>query len=166
MAIFSNFEGTMKKSFVLGKNGARLTYDDAQSTVKVQNYQGNRLIPISAADPIEPSHLVTLGYFDTHGGGGSGGNPILRGTTEPDPSLGEDGVVYFQVDDDSIVQIFIKDDGVWKPFTKPVPPTDSDYVTSHTVQPSDFTSSGSQFILPTNSRNVNAIVCNPVVLPQ
>jgi|AGFT01.1.fsa_nt_gi hypothetical protein len=157
MAIFSNLDGTMKKSFILGKNGGRFTYDDTQSTIKVQNYQGNRLIPISAADPIEPSHLVTLGYFNTHGGGGTG-NPILRGTSEPDVGLGSDGDLYVQVDDTSIVQIFIKDNGIWKPFTKPVPPQDSDYVTAHTVQPTDFNGSGSTYtyVLPVSVHNRGA----------
>lgn len=154
MAIFSNLDGTMKKSFVLGKNGGRLTYDDTQSAIKVQDYQGTKLIPISVADPIEASHAVSLGYFNTHGGG-TGTNPILRGTVVPDVSLGEDGDVYFQLDADNIVQIFMKDVGVWKPFKKPVPPTDSDYVTSHTVQPSDFIISGSNYVyaLPESIHN-------------
>lgn len=158
MAIFSNFEGTMKNTFVLGKNGGRFTYDSVQEAIKVQDYQGTKLIPISAADPIEPSHLVTLGYFNTHGGGGTGTNPILRGTTVPDVSLGQDGDVYFQVDDTSIVQIFIKDTGIWKPFSKPVPPTDSDYVTSYVVQPGDYTPASGMFIytLPESVHNRGA----------
>lgn len=147
MAIFSNLDGTMKQSFILGKNGGRFTYLPGQKAIAVQNYQGSQLIPVSAADPVEQSHLVTLGYFNTHGGGGGGGaNPILRGTVEPDVSLGEDGDVYFQIDDTSIVNIFIKDASVWKPFNKPAPPKDSDYVTSHIVQPGDYTSSGGMFV--------------------
>ncbi|AZU98197.1 hypothetical protein BZF66_06960 [Salmonella enterica] len=159
MAIFSNLDGTMKKSFILGKNGGRFTYDESISTIKVQNYQGSRLIPISVADPVEPSHAVTLGYFNTHGGGGGGGaNPILRGRSEPDISLGEDGDVYMQVDDDYIVQIYIKDEGKWKPFSEPVPPTDSDYVTSHIVSPTDFNGSDNTYtyVLPENIHNRGA----------
>lgn len=146
MAIFSNFEGTMQKTFVIGKNGGRLTYDSTQSAIAVQNYEGDKLIPISAADPVEQSHLVTLGYFNTHGGGGTGGNPILKGTVAPDVSLGEEGDVYFQVDDTNIVDILIKDNGTWKSFNKPVPPTDSDYVTSHIVQPSDYVLASSMYV--------------------
>lgn len=146
MAVFSNLEGTMQNTFVLGKNGGRFEYDNTQNAIAVQDYKGSKLIPISAADPIEQSHLVTLGYFNTHGGGGGGSNPILHGTTAPDLSLGQNGDVYFQVDTDNIVQIFIKDNGVWKPFSKPVPPTDSDYVTSHIVQPSDYTEADGMFV--------------------
>lgn len=158
MAIFSNLDGTMKQSFILGKNGGRFTYLPGQKAIAVQNYQGSQLIPVSAADPIEQSHLVTLGYFNTHGGGGGGANPILRGTVEPDASLGEDGDVYFQIDDTNIVNIFIKDASVWKPFNKPVPPQDSDYVTSHVVQPGDFTSASGMFVytLPESVHNRGA----------
>lgn len=146
MAIFSNFEGTMKPTFVLGKNGGRLSYLSGEKAIAAQNYDGTKLIPVSAADPIEQSHLVTLAYFNAHGGGGSGGGTILKGTTVPDVSTGTDGNVYFQVDATNIIDIFIKDAGVWKPFSKPVPPTDSDYVTSHVVQPGDFTSAGGMFV--------------------
>lgn len=156
MAIFSNLEGTMKKSFILGKNGGQFTYDDTQREIKVQDYQGTRLIPISVADPVELTHSVTLGYFNTHSG--SVTNPILKGTTVPAPTLGQDGDVYFQLDAANIVQIYMKDEGVWKPFKKPVPPTDSDYVTSQTVQPSDFIRTGSTYtyVLPETVHNRGA----------
>lgn len=157
MAIFSNLDGTMKKSFILGKNGGRLAYDDTQSAIKVQNYQGDRLIPVSVADPVEASHAVTLGYFNTHGGGGST-NPILSGTVEPDVSLGENGDAYFQLDATNIVQIFMKDSGVWKPFKKPAPPVDSDYVTSITIMPNDFnlTNNSYSYVLPESVHNRGA----------
>ena len=90
MAVFSNLEGTMKKTFILGKNGAKLTF--AQNALNVYNYQETSLIPISAADPTDGTHLVTLAYFNSHAGGGSGN--ALRGTVDPDPSLGTDGDVY------------------------------------------------------------------------
>jgi len=146
MAIFSNFEGTMKPTFVLGKNGGRISYLPGEEAIAAQDYKGTKLIPISAADPVEQSHVVTLAYFNTHGGGGSGGGTILKGTTVPDQSTGEDGNVYFQVDDTNIVDIFIKDAGVWKPFNNPVPPTDSDYVTSFIVQPNDFVSASGMYV--------------------
>ena len=154
MAIFSNLDGTMKKSFILGKNGGSLTYDSTEGAIKVQDYKGTRLIPVSVADPVEQSHAVSLGYFNTHGGGGST-NPILSGTAVPDISLGQNGDAYFQLDDTNIVQIYMKDTGVWKPFKKPVPPTDSDYVTSYTVQPTDFSGSGSTYtyVLPESVHN-------------
>jgi len=139
MAVFSNLEGTMKKSFILGKGGARLSFDSGVLTVR--NYQGTSLIPISAADPLDGTHLVTLSYFNSHAGGGSGN--ALRGTTDPDVSLGTDGDVYYKIDDTSILQIYIKDSGIWKPFASP---TDSEYVSTTVATPSDFTQVGSDYV--------------------
>jgi len=157
MAIFSNLSGTMQKSFVLGKNGSRLTYNDTQNTIRVQNYQGTRLINLSVADPIEPSHAVTLGYFNTHSGGESV-NPIMRGRTEPDLSLGSDGDVYFQIDDSNIVQIYIKDNSKWKPFKEPAPVLDSNYVTTTLLLPSMFVFENNRwsYILRENVHNRGA----------
>ena len=158
MAVFSNLEGTMKKTFILGKNGTRLSTDGTQ--LEVQNYQGTSYVPISAADPITPSNLVTLAYFNAHSGGSSGG--ALSGTTVPDVSLGENGDTYFQVDDTSIVQIFFKDQDIWKPFNGTTPVTDSDYVTSYTVLPNEFMQSGSMYVytLPvsTHQRGTDLLV--------
>lgn len=139
MAVFSNLEGTMKKSFILGKGGARLSFDSG--VLFVRNYQDTSLIPISAADPLDGTHLVTLSYFNSHSGGGSGN--ALRGTTDPDVSLGTDGDVYYKIDDTSILQIYIKDSGIWKPFTST---TDSEYVTTEVATPSDFTQVGSDYV--------------------
>lgn len=136
MAVFSNLEGTMKKSFILGKNGAKLSTDG--DVLQIQNYQGTRLIPISAGDPVANTHLVTLSYFNQHNNAGSGNT--LRGSSIPAQSLGVDGDTYFQVDATKIIQIFIKDLGIWKPFLGgPTPGNDSDYVTAITVNASDFT---------------------------
>ena len=158
MAVFSNLEGTMKKTFILGKNGTRLSTDGTQ--LEVQNYQGTSYVPVSAADPVNPNHLVTLGYFNAHSGGSSGG--ALSGTTVPDVSLGENGDMYLQVDDTNIVQIFFKDQGIWKPFKGTTPVTDSDYVTSYTVLPNEFMQSGSKYVytLPasTHQRGTNLLV--------
>lgn len=156
MAVFSNLEGTMKKSFILGKNGAKLITDGTE--LSVYNYQGTSLIPISAADPLDGTHLVTLSYFNSHSGGGSGN--ALRGTVDPDPSLGIDGDVYYKIDDTSILQIYIKDAGIWKPFISN--PTDSEYVTTTVVVPSDFILVGSDYVytLPaaTHGRGSDIIV--------
>lgn len=139
MAVFSNLEGTMKKTFILGKNGARISTEDGTELI-VQNYGGTDLIPVSAADPTIPSHLVTLAYFNAHTGGGGSG--VLSGTTVPDVSLGVNGDMYIQVDDTSIVQIFFKDQSIWKPFKSTPPITDSDYVTAFIVTPQDFAPTG------------------------
>ena len=156
MAVFSNLEGTMKKSFILGKNGAKLTTDGSE--LSVYNYQGTSLIPISAADPLDGTHLVTLSYFNSHSGGGSGN--ALRGTVDPGPSLGIDGDVYYKINDTSILQIYIKDAGIWKPFIST--PTDSEYVTTTVAAPSDFTLVGSNYVytLPasTHGRGSDIIV--------
>lgn len=141
MAVFSNLEGTMKKTFILGKNGAQFSTDGVE--VSVRNYQGTQLVPFNAADPVNPSNVVTLSYFNAHSGGGSGG--ALSGTVEPDVSLGENGDTYFQLDDVNIINIFFKDQNIWKPFKVTPPVTDSDYVTSITVQPSDFVPNGSEY---------------------
>lgn len=140
MAVFSNLEGTMKKTFILGKNGAKLTF--AQNALNVYNYQETSLIPISAADPTDGTHLVTLAYFNSHAGGGSGN--ALRGTVDPDPSLGTDGDVYYKIDATNILQIFIKDSGIWKPFIAAV--SDTAYVTTTPATPSDFTQVGSNYV--------------------
>ncbi|WPK20162.1 hypothetical protein [Salmonella phage SD-1_S14] len=103
MAVFSNLEGTMKKSFILGKNGAQITTNG--SVVQIQNYSGTQLLPISAGEPTANTHLVTLGYLNAHSGGGSSG--ILRGTTAPSDSIGLDGDVYFLVDSTNVLQIYI-----------------------------------------------------------
>lgn len=114
MSIFSNLTGTMKNVFMLGKRGLKLK--SSNNELQVMKYNETDLAPISAADPQYSSHLVTLGYFNTHGGGGSGGNAnILIGTTDPLPSQGEDKDVYFKVDNNNILGIFIKDT-LWKPY--------------------------------------------------
>lgn len=135
MAIFSNLEGTMQNSFIIGKNGAQLL--SRGTDVRVINYQGTKLLPIAAADPdpMNNTHLVTLGYLNSHSGGG--GN-ILRGTTAPSVAMGQDGDVYFQIDATNTTQIYIKDNGIWKPFVGSGPITDSDYVTTFDVPVSDF----------------------------
>lgn len=135
MAVFSNLEGTMKKSFILGKNGAQITTNG--SVVQIQNYSGTQLLPISAGEPTANTHLVTLGYLNAHSGGGSSG--ILRGTTAPSDSIGLDGDVYFLVDSTNVLQIYIKDLGIWKPFKGSSPGTDSSYVTTEIVPVSAFT---------------------------
>lgn len=142
MAVFSNLEGTMKKTFILGKNGARFSTDGTE--IQVQNYQGTDYVPVGAGDPILPTHLVTLSYFNAHSGGGSGSS--LSGTTEPDVALGVNGDTYYQVDATTIVKIFFKDQGIWKPFNGTTPVIDSDYVTSFNIVPSDFTPSGNLFV--------------------
>lgn len=158
MAVFSNLEGTMKKTFILGKNGARLSTDGTE--LVVQNYTGTELLPISAAEPVNPDNLVTLSYFNAHSGGSAGG--ALSGTTVPDVSLGTNGDMYFQVDATSVVQIYFKDQGIWKPFASPIPPEDSDYVTAFTVQPSEFTQQGQNYVysIPANThqRGSNLLV--------
>lgn len=140
MAVFSNLEGTMKKSFILGKNGAKLSFDSGVLVVK--NYQDTNLIPISAADPTSDTHLVTLQFLNSHSGGS---NNTLRGTTDPEQSLGIDGDVYYKVDEVSILQIYIKDLGIWKPFIS-TPTTDSDYVSTTLASPSDFQQVGSNYV--------------------
>lgn len=160
MAIFSNLEGTMKKSFIVGKNGGSIVYENG--SLKVMNYQQNDLIPISVANPTDDTHAVNLAYFNSHGGGGSGGNAnILHGNSDPAPSLGEDNNVYFKLDDSSILNIYFKDGGTWKPLTTP-PVQDSSYVTEYVITPSDWSNvSGTyQYSLPesTHGRGSNIIV--------
>lgn len=135
MAVFSNLEGTMKKSFILGKNGAQITTNG--SVVQIQNYSGTKLLPISAGEPTANTHLVTLGYLNAHSGGGSSG--ILRGTSAPDETIGLDGDVYFLVDETNVLQIYIKDLGIWKSFKGSSHETDSPYVTTETIPVSSFT---------------------------
>lgn len=159
MAIFSNLEGTMKKSFVVGKNGGTLVYDNG--TLKVMNYQQSDLIPISVANPTDDTHAVNLAYFNSHGGGGGGSAGILHGTTDPAPSLGEDNNVYFKLDDTNILNIYFKDTGIWKPFSVP-PVQDSNYVTEQVILPSDWISNAGvyQYSLPatTHQRGSDIIV--------
>lgn len=158
MAIFSNLEGTMKKTFILGKNGARLSTDGTE--VEVQNYQGTAAVPVSAADPKKPQHLVTLAYFNAHGSGGAGG--ALSGTTVPDVSLGKNGDMYLQVDATDIIQIYFKDQDIWKPFKGTTPITDSDYVTQVVLAPADFISNGANYqasiLETTHKRGINLLV--------
>ncbi|GAB0876838.1 hypothetical protein MZ16F87_39730 [Escherichia coli] len=136
MAVFSNLEGTMKKTFILGKNGAQIATNG--NVVQIQNYTGTQLLPVSAGDPTANTHLVTLGYLNTHSGGG-GGSGILRGTIAPSESNGVDGDAYFLVNSTNIIQIYIKDLGVWKPLQSTTPGTDSSYVTTEIVPVSAFT---------------------------
>lgn len=156
MAVFSNLEGTMKKTFILGKNGSKIAYEN--NAVKVYNYQGTSLIPISAADPSDDTHLVTLAYFNSHSGGGSG--TALRGTVDPVVGLGVDGDVYYKIDSTQILRIYIKDLGIWKPFISQA--SDSAYVTTTTVQPSQFVQVGSEYsytlLASQHGRGANIIV--------
>lgn len=166
MAVFSNLEGTMKKSFILGKNGAKFVTDGNE--LQVQNYQGTRLLPIAAGDPLANTHLVTLGYFNAHTGGSAGG--ALRGTSVPAASLGEDGDTYYQVDATSIIQIYVKDLGIWKPFNGGGPTTDSDYVTAITANISDFVlvpgTDEYQYYLPASSHQRGADILIQVQDPS
>jgi hypothetical protein len=139
MAVFSNLEGTMKKAFILGKNGAKLSYDN--NALSVHNYRGTSLIPISAGEPVDGTHLITLSYFNSHSGGGS--SSALRGTTDPAQSLGSDGDTYYKVDSVSILQIYVKDEGIWKPYATP---TDSQYVTTTVATVSDFQQIGTDYV--------------------
>lgn len=159
MAIFSNLEGTMKKSFVVGKNGGTLVYENG--SLKVMNYQQTDLIPISVANPTDDTHAVNLAYFNSHGGGGGGSAGILHGTDDPLQSLGEDNNVYFKLDSTNILNIFFKDLGVWKPLSV-TPVQDSSYVTEHVITPSDWVSNSGvyQYSLPASvhDRGSNIIV--------
>ncbi len=139
MAVFSNLEGTMKKSFILGKNGAKIITNGSE--VAFQDYKGTGLIPVSAADPVSDNHLVTLSYLNSHQGSGSGS--ALRGTDDPAQSLGSDGDVYYKVDDTSILVLYIKDQGIWKPLDGAK--RDSEYVTTTAVLQDEFIESGSVF---------------------
>lgn len=134
MAVFSNLEGTMKNKFALGKKGAQLTTNG--EFVQIQDYTGTKLLPVSAGEPTANSHLVTLAYFNAHGGSGASG--ILRGNISPSDTLGTDGDVYFMIDATDIVQIYIKDLGIWKPFKGSGPDTDSSYVTTYSIPVSSF----------------------------
>lgn len=134
MAIFSNLEGTMKKTFILGKNGARFETDGSE--VEVQNYHGTSFLPVAGGKPVKPDHFITLQYYNENGG--SGGSSSLSGRDVPENTLGVNGNTYYQVDDTKIVNIFFKDQDIWKPFGITPPVTDSDYVTSYTAMPQDF----------------------------
>lgn len=160
MAIFSNLEGTMKKSFGVGKNGGTLVYDNG--TLKIMNYQQNDLIPISVANPTDDTHAVNLAYFNSHGGGNGGSAGILHGTTDPVQSLGEDNNVYFKLDSTNILNIYFKDNGIWKPYAVAPPVQDSSYVTEQVILPSDWISNNGvyQYSLPaaTHGRGSDIIV--------
>lgn len=140
MAVFSNLEGTMKKSFILGKNGAKISFEN--SSLKIYNYQGTSLLPISAGEPTDNTHLVTLSYFNSHAGGGGSG--ALSGTTDPDSNLGQNGDVYYKVDSTSILAIYFKDAGIWKGLASSS--GDTSYVTSTHVTPTDFVQSGLTYV--------------------
>lgn len=134
MAVFSNLEGTMKRSFILGKNGARL--EASASQLRVTNYQDTALLPISAGNPVDDTHLVTLSYLKSSQG--QGGNN-LSGTGEPAANVGVNGDVYYQVDGTNVLKIFFKDGNIWKPFLGGGGPvTDSAYTTSVTTTPNDY----------------------------
>lgn len=140
MAVFSNLEGTMKRSFILGKNGAKLSTDGVE--LRVTNYQDDQRLPISAANPVDDTHLVTLGYLKANTG--TGGNHLSGGGV-PSDALGVDGDVYYQVDSTKIIAIFFKDHGIWKPFFGGTGPTDSAYTTSVLLTPADFVADGAGF---------------------
>lgn len=133
MAVFSNLEGTMKRSFILGKNGVRLEANNA--SLRITNYQDTKLLPISAGDPVDDTQLVTLSYLK--GTQGQGGNN-LSGTTVPTISIGVNGDVYYQVDSTNILTIYFKDSGIWKPFAGGGQTRDSAYTTSVTTEPDTY----------------------------
>lgn len=113
MAIFSNLDGTMKKTFTLGKKGAILSYDSDKKDISVKNSVDSTYIPVMAGNPTQPEHLVTLDYFSKT----VGASPILSGTTIPEITLGDNGNLYIQVDDVNILKIYYKHDGKWKTFS-------------------------------------------------
>lgn len=142
MAVFSNLEGTMKKSFIVGKGGAKLVY--INGSLKLMNYNESDLLPISVAQPTDDTHAVNLAYFNANKGSETGNGTILHGTVDPDETLGSDENVYFKLDSTSILGIYFKDGGIWKPYSA-APTIDSDYVTTYVVQPSDWVNNGSNY---------------------
>lgn len=133
MAVFSNLEGTMKRSFILGKNGVRL--EAKSSALRVTNYQNTELLPITAGDPVDDTQLVTLSYLKaTQGQGGNN----LSGTAVPDASVGVNGDVYYQLDSTNILTIYFKDSGIWKPFVGGGSTQDSAYTTTYATSPSTY----------------------------
>lgn len=155
MAIFSNLEGTMKRSFTLGKQGSTISSEFVAGnldSLAVKDYTGAKLIPISAANPLRDSHVVTLAYFKANAG--SGGVGHLRGTDDPTPEQGADGDVYYKIDATNIVQIFIKDNMIWKPYLA-APSNDSAYTTTNPIQPNDFVADLGQYAytLPASVHN-------------
>lgn len=155
MAIFSNLEGTMKTSFVLGKGGAKLSYENAG--LSIYNYNGTSYLPLSAGTPVNPNDLVTLQYLNTHGSGSEYAH--LSGTTDPDNSIGTNGDMYFKVNSTNVVQIFFKDDSMWKPLNAT---SDDSYVTKIQATPSEFVLTGSTYVYTlsaaTHGRGANIIV--------
>lgn len=145
MAIFSNLEGTMKRTFTLGKKGVTLQSEFVSGTLdslSIKDATGTNLVPISAASPLSDSHVVTLAYFKANSGGGGAGH--LRGKTNPTPEQGSDGDVYYKINDTIILEIFIKDDGIWKPYLS-TPVQDSAYATTNPINPEDFVLGSGQY---------------------
>lgn len=141
MAVFSNFEGTMKRVIQIGKKGIKLITSANASELRVTDSTEGTLKPISVAEPTIGTHAVTLSYLQSHGGGG-GGAPVLWGRGEPTSSMGQEGSVYFRINDTNIINIYIKDTGLWKPFDGTPTPPDDFYVTASAISASDFSSNG------------------------
>lgn len=143
MSIFSKLSGTMQRVFMLGRKGIKLK--NHQNSLQVKSNDENTFVPVSGADPTSNENFVTLSYFNSHSNTGSTG--ILRGTNDPQQSLGIDGNIYFKVDASDALKLYIKDLGIWKPLiTGGNPPTDSDYVSNVILQPSDFSPSGNAYV--------------------
>lgn len=106
MAVFSNFEGTMKTKFILGKNGASINY--ANNSLSITDSFGSILLPVQVGEPINDDSAVTPKYLAEH-------PTVLFGNDIPDNSIGEENYTYFQLDPDSggILDIFAKKNGIW-----------------------------------------------------
>lgn len=116
MSFISNFDGTMRKSIQIGKKGVVLKSELGELNLMDTN---ENLIPVSAADPIKDSHLVTLKYFNEHNNGGTNppeNNNVIVKEMPPKPTEGKDNDVFYEVDDEFILNIYVKHDDKWKMF--------------------------------------------------
>lgn len=136
MSFISNFDGTMKKSIQIGKKGSVLKSELGE--LNIQSINGT-LQPLNVADPTKDSHAVTLKYFNEHNNGGTtppASNIIIKETT-PEPNEGKEGDVFYEVDNEYILNIYVKHTNKWKMF-KHTPIIDEPNVKSVVISHTDF----------------------------
>ncbi|WAE77164.1 colanic acid-degrading protein [Escherichia phage ph0011] len=104
MAVFSNFEGTMKPKMILGKNGASINF--VNDSVSIKDYLGEKFLPLKIGTPSDQDSAVNVRYLED--------NPnALFGVQPPSGDIGKNNNTYFQIDEDGIVDIFVKTNGTW-----------------------------------------------------
>ncbi|WOL22755.1 hypothetical protein [Escherichia phage vB_EcoM_JNE01] len=104
MSVFSNLEGTMQPSFILGKKGALISFSD--DSISIKDSFGEKFLPVKVGSAVDADSAVNVKYLEDH-------PTVMFGEAIPSDDIGKNNYTYFQTNSEGIVDIFLKIDGKW-----------------------------------------------------